>query len=152
MNEMKMQKKILWSIIFLLFLSCNNITQQEYALRSAGENRKELEKILNYYSQDPKDSLKYKAACFLIENMDSHFYFTGTQLEYKKQYYKILTETDHWGGIVADSIDKVIMSKNIEEPSFKRDIEEISFCYLIDNIEWAFKVREIGRASCRERV
>lgn len=139
---MKMPKKILWSIIFLLFLSCNNITQQEYALRSAGENRKELEKILNYYSQDPKDSLKYKAACFLIENMDSHFYFTGTQLEYKKQYYKILTETDHWGGIVADSIDKVIMSKNIEEPSFKRDIEEISFCYLIDNIEWAFKVRE----------
>ena len=40
----------------------------ENALDLAGENRNELEKVLAHYQ---KDSLKFKAASFLIENMDN---------------------------------------------------------------------------------
>ncbi|WP_143813381.1 hypothetical protein [Parabacteroides provencensis] len=40
------------------------------ALSIAGDNRAELEKVLEHYKQD---TLKLKAACFLIQNMPSHF-------------------------------------------------------------------------------
>lgn len=37
------------------------------ALIRSGNNRKELQRVLDYFKGD---ELKYKAACFLIENMD----------------------------------------------------------------------------------
>ena len=51
-----------------LFISgcVTKVDRLEYALEFAGENRRELEKVLEYYSDD---SLKYRAAYFLIENM-----------------------------------------------------------------------------------
>ena len=51
------------------------ITPLEVALQSAENNRKELEKVLCHYQKNPADSLKYKAACFLIENMPFYTYF-----------------------------------------------------------------------------
>lgn len=45
------------------------VTSLETVLQVAGENRKELEKVLHYYRINLADSLKYKAACFLIENI-----------------------------------------------------------------------------------
>mgnify|MGYP006870105449 CR=1 FL=1 len=42
----------------------------ERALREAGDNRMELEKVLAYYRDD---TLKYQAACFLIENMPDQY-------------------------------------------------------------------------------
>ena len=42
----------------------------EQALSMAGENRSELEKVLEYYKND---SLKLEAARFLIRNMPFHF-------------------------------------------------------------------------------
>lgn len=53
--------------ISLLFSGCvTEVDRLEYALEFAGENKRELEKVLEYYSDD---SLKYRAACFLIVNM-----------------------------------------------------------------------------------
>lgn len=40
----------------------------EEILHSAGANRHELEKVLHRYLENPTDSLKYKAACFLIKD------------------------------------------------------------------------------------
>ncbi|WP_233427019.1 hypothetical protein [Parabacteroides johnsonii] len=42
----------------------------EQALSMSGENREELEKVLEYYKND---SLKLEAARFLIRNMQFHF-------------------------------------------------------------------------------
>lgn len=39
------------------------------ALSYAGENRGQLEKVIEHYSHDKDDSLKLKAACYLIGNM-----------------------------------------------------------------------------------
>ena len=44
----------------------------EKALRHAGDNRPELEKVLEHYRQDPADSLKYRAAEYLIRYMPYH--------------------------------------------------------------------------------
>ncbi len=42
------------------------------SLQKAKENRDELENTLSHYKKDEKDSLMYKAALFLIENMLGH--------------------------------------------------------------------------------
>ena len=58
---------------FLLILSagCRHTDPDlENALRQAGENRSQLEQVLDHYRND---SLKYKAACFLIANMPGLF-------------------------------------------------------------------------------
>ena len=60
-------------IFFLSFLlvlaSCNGHSELDKALRLSGDNRIELEKVIRHFSQDTSDSLKLKAALFLIENM-----------------------------------------------------------------------------------
>jgi hypothetical protein len=57
----------------LMSLSCRGIDRQEQALTSAGKNRAELKKTLAHYSTDRSDSLKYRAACFLIENLPGNY-------------------------------------------------------------------------------
>ena len=42
------------------------------ALRYAGDNRAELEKVLDHYRQNPADSQKYRAAEYLIRHMPYH--------------------------------------------------------------------------------
>ena len=55
----------------LLLLSCSDKDNElELALHYAGTNRTELEKVLRHYEGD---SLKHRAAVFLIENMPYHF-------------------------------------------------------------------------------
>ena len=45
----------------------------ERALQQAGRNRRELGKVLKHYRRTPSDSLKYKAAEFLIANMPGKY-------------------------------------------------------------------------------
>lgn len=75
-------KKILTIItLSIAVMACGDKTNLETALIQAGDNRVELEKVLSYYADD---SLKYKAACFLIENMPYHYYYTGREVEDRK--------------------------------------------------------------------
>jgi len=115
------------------------ITSVEASLRSSGVNRKELEKVLHHYQKNPADSLKYKAACFLIENMPFYTYSYGEQLENYKSYYTWLKKSKgKTPQQVVDSIKKIYGP--MKEPSKKRDIMEIDSAYLCRNIDWAFKV------------
>jgi hypothetical protein len=73
LKQAESMRKIVITLFFsVLFLSCKR-TDLECALQLAGENRQELEKVLGHYSQNPADSLKLKAAIFLIENMPGHY-------------------------------------------------------------------------------
>jgi len=58
---------------------CNTIL--ENALELAGRNRIEIEKVLTHYRKNPIDSLKYKAAIFLIENMPGHYSYSGESVK-----------------------------------------------------------------------
>ena len=60
----------------------------ERALRLAGDNRTELEKVLIHYSQRPEDSLKLQSAYFLIANMPNHYTAHDERLESFKSYLK----------------------------------------------------------------
>ena len=54
----------------ILVASCNRNPKLDYALSRAGDNRAELEKVLEHYQDS---GLKYEAARFLIENMPASF-------------------------------------------------------------------------------
>lgn len=72
---MGLQKYIVLIFGGLLAGSCGHqeTDRLEQALRLSGNNRAELEKVLAHYAGDPKDSLKLKAAVFLIGNMPGHW-------------------------------------------------------------------------------
>ena len=131
---MCIRDSIYWFLISVLSIVgidiLNNIFSKEpiiprkVALQVSGDNRKELEKSLYYYKKNPSDSLKYKAACFLIENMPFYTYSSGEQLENYKSYYAWLkVRKGKTPQQVSDSVKKVFGP--MKEPKKKRDIMEI---------------------------
>lgn len=107
------------------------------ALRYAGKNRTELEKVLRRYE---KDSLKYRAACFLIENMPYHNYYEGEALNKYMKYFYIYKDGHHKPQQIVDSLIKTDGACSIKSLTLKRDIENINAAFIENNIEWAFKV------------
>lgn len=123
---------VLTMFISLLFSGCaTKVDRLEYALEFAGENRRELEEVLEYYSND---SLKYRAACFLIENMPRWYAYDGWQLDtlevlMRKDREGNLSKEDkmRWNGFDYHTLNKIYDSKVITSE------------YLIENIDLAFQ-------------
>lgn len=69
----------------LLVVGCSERDDRylDYALRAAGRNRAELERVLEHYADNPE---KLAAARFLIENMPGHYSYQGTDID---GYYDI---------------------------------------------------------------
>ena len=63
-----------------LFMACSSENQWlDTALNLAGDNRAELQKVLDRYKEEDGD--KYRAACFLIENMPFHGAYEGKTVD-----------------------------------------------------------------------
>ena len=74
-------KQEIFYIVLLFFVSCENIPKEvQSSLELAGSNRRELEKVINHY-QEPKDSLKLRAAYYLIGNMRNKYSLAGEKLD-----------------------------------------------------------------------
>lgn len=144
-------RKVGYYILFSWFVAgtlclglypCKNKDTQttlDIAMEKAGDNRQELEKVLRHYQQSPADSLKYKAACFLIENMPYYSYPVGKQLDNYKTHFNWLRHyRKKTPRQLSDSIRQFFGP--IGELEKKQDIHEIDSAYLCHNIEWAFKV------------
>lgn len=82
MRKLTVILAVVWTASCVRSNSCEETASLESALRQAGANRAELEKVLGRYSAEPGDSLKYQAAVFLIENMPGHSYYAGRQLDH----------------------------------------------------------------------
>lgn len=67
---MRIQKFIGILSVVICFVACHADRRMEQVLELSGDNRAELQKVLDHYKGD---SLKYEAACFLIENMPGAF-------------------------------------------------------------------------------
>lgn len=90
---MKVLFKLLWILLIAGILeACNASGRLEYALECAATNKGELEKVLEHYKDEPE---KYKAACFLIENMPYHYALEGEELDSLKT---VLASADAYGG------------------------------------------------------
>ncbi|MDR1340222.1 MAG: transglutaminase-like domain-containing protein [Prevotellaceae bacterium] len=105
----------------------------EAVLKQAGKNRRELEKVLKHYSREAADSLKLRAAEFLIVNMPGKY-----SEYYDAPWNDVATVCLRW----TSSSDKqrVLDTYKIGEPVVQEDINCITSEYLINNIELAFKM------------
>lgn len=132
--------------ILIIFLcscfSCKNDSDDKliYALKNAGNNSSELQKVLDHYKGN---TLKLKAAHFLIENMPYQNYYESKKYDqYKKLLRPIMLET----GLPDYLAFKVLTKRlgNLSESDFhlKNDTETITADYLIKNIDLAFKTWE----------
>ena len=109
----------------------------EQALTMAGENRKELEKVLKHYKDD---SLKLKAAQFLIRNMPFHFskidYFLSTKGEHYVPDIRKFPDNQ----AVKKHCDSLLINGYTIQKETVYDIKTLHSDFLIQNIESAFQV------------
>lgn len=132
---------LMWAAFFADAGAGDYTAEVDSALDLAANNRGELEKVLSYYSS-PDDSLKLKAAFFLIANMEGHGYVTyfmhdtsGARVD-----FSVLDYPDF------DSLQSAcrVMEAERGELDFDRDstlydIDNIKSGFLIDQIDYAFK-------------
>ena len=125
--------------VFVILLSActDNVSYLDIALQQAKHNKGELEKVLKYFKND---SLKYRAAYFLIENMPYHDYYEGKQLEKYLKYFDVYSDGKHKPQQIVDSLKKADGEFLSHSLIHKHDIENIDSALLVNNIEWAFKV------------
>jgi len=127
--------------VFLTACSCtNDDLYLHYALKAAGENRKELKSVLRHYRTEDKDPLKLRAAKFLIANMPGHYSYADTAAinSYYRTALGILGTgpSPDWQRdtlrTISDRDYPLLMSDVVP------DIEVITARFLIDNIDHAF--------------
>lgn len=131
--------------LFVLF-ACQN-KKVEHALSVAGDNRAELEKVLEHY-QGAGDKLKYEAASFLVGNMPGHSRYDSLSVKRLQPYYDKCCEiskkyngerTDDWR-IETNAYWKEVKPKALS--SFyvaKEDVQALKADWLIREIDLAFK-------------
>lgn len=154
----------LYSLFIFVFICCHQIPDNvEDMLELSGKNQKELEMVLDYY-RSPKDSLKLKAAYFLIANMGSKYAYANDSIgehksilnfvdsvnramDYPKLEYKDTLESQRLKlerniivNMYWDSLNKRYGSLKPSSLTIVRDIDVITSKVLIDNIDLAFKV------------
>lgn len=141
MLAMKTQK-LISLLTACLVMSCRptKVDQQlEHALVLAKSNRVELEKALDHYSHREADSLKLKAARFLIRNMPGHVSYTGKNIErYYAEAAPILAsdKSQKDKEKLMNELMKKYPASSLQEV---QDVEIITADYLIANIESAFR-------------
>lgn len=124
--------------------SCSAPSPLERALKRAGDNRGELEKVLTHYRQRDEDSLKYKAACFLIENMPYHYTYGGeTVEEYHRELLALVRKAE---APIIDSIrDRLRQAAgrlSAGRTKIEADIEHVGAEFLINHIDRVFLTRD----------
>lgn len=108
--------KLFWiTLLISSLVSCHNFKedrQLSFALERAGENRRELEQVLEHYKND---SLKYRAACFLIKNMPGHYSYCGKITNtYNKQIDSIILQTQKEGVIMIHLILPIALIESLK--------------------------------------
>lgn len=139
MVEMKRMIIYGWLLgsIWVMVACTSELSPLEEAMQSSGSNRLELEKVLEYYRND---SLKLKAAEFLIENMPFHYAYSGKDLEKYHHYFEYFPQSWRGPTFVRDSLVNAEGAFCLDSLVVVPDIRVVKSDYLIRNIDFAFKV------------
>lgn len=132
------------NLTLLLLGSCrlNPVSEEaEEALALARNNRAELFQVIQHY-KNKQDTLKLKAAFFLIENMVDKSFLSGRAID---EYYVYI---DSVYQIKQDEYDIPYICQKFrrqakfmkEMPVIEKDLQSLTADYLIQNIEEAFDV------------
>ena len=127
--------KIIFILFFVLFCSCSNnsLSPLEEVYKLAGSNSGELKRVIRHYSSDTADSLKLKAAEFLILNMVDKY-----SEYYDAPWQDVATLNMRWSS--SSDKNKVLNTFEVGNIVRKDDVTHMKADYLISNIELAFQV------------
>lgn len=155
-----MTKYITLFFICIFTISC----REKYSggilqsLELAGSNRDELEKVISHYEENRSDSLKLKAALFLVENMKYHS--ADSILTYADSAFlksgKIKDPNVNREKIFEQMLDSLESQRPkdafLHQPQM--DVKILDANFLINNIELAFKawykIPKQNRANFRD--
>ena len=111
----------------------------DVALELAGDNRGELERVLDHYAGD---SLRLEAARFLIANMPGHYSYADSNL-ISAFYSKVDTFVSRYPHLpfqqMSDSVAYIYNLMHIDRCKKIDDCKIISSAFLIENIDRAFE-------------
>lgn len=133
-------------ICFIIITSCGNKKNNniENSLIKAEINSDEIQKVLDHYSQNKADTLKYKAAVFLIENMPIHYSYdfnpkTPWQSLLKKSDSLINANNPDYYEIIQHQFKKIKENTKLEYVLIS-DMQSFESDELIKHIDLAFEV------------
>lgn len=139
-------RTILYLFLIILFPSClsNQSKQLEKAFELAYRNRQELEKISEYYQNEPD---KLSTVHFLIKNMTGKQVIDSNSIKNSQLYFDALTFYFNNQGrykndiqyIICDSI-KQLYPYAESRPLYLLDLQHISSDFLIHHINYCFHV------------
>ena len=119
-----------------MLVACQKSDRLQVALTHAGENRMELEKVLHHYEGD---TLKPRAARFLIENMPYHFSAMETMVSPEgKEYYPDITRFNGKEAVKRHCDSLFAVGYRVRKQHVF-DIRTLTAGYLIDQIDLAFE-------------
>lgn len=131
--------KIFVFILVSILIGCTNQGKYlDHSLRQAGNNRPELERVLEHYADNPE---KLAAAHFLIENMPAHYSYADSSAIH--EYYSIalnVLQSDLSPVAQRDSLYNLTNSRfyGLEYNTIS-DVKIIKSDFLIKSIDQAFK-------------
>ncbi len=128
-------------LFFFLKVNAQNTSKLEKVYNEAGNNKLELEKVINYFSKNKEDSLKLKATYFLIENMLHHSYAKTKLIDTAQNTidFNVLDYRNYTQMVSAwDSIENKIGSLDFKRDTLIYDSQIIKADFLIKNIESSF--------------
>lgn len=136
-------------IIILFNKGCSN--DLEKSLLAAGGNRGELQKVLDHYKQNEADSLKWKAARFLIENMPMHYTYYGPAVDtFYTAMKSVFKDPQNKGQqFYTTKYDSLfaIWGDRLKRADMRMDVESVTADYLIRNIDEAFRMWQMPWAK-----
>ncbi|GAA3560920.1 hypothetical protein [Snuella lapsa] len=153
-------KHLGYLILITILFSCSHIPKDvQRSLELAGDNREELQKVIDHY-QNPEDSLKLQAAYFLIsEKVPYGVYIDSRNERVLEDFFNTLNDSlnPFFEKENKDNANerRRMITKLIDHYKFdhgkifnnrwpvKRDIESIKASFLIENIDYAFKSWEL---------
>lgn len=134
----------------MLFFGCGRQhSKVEDVLEQSGENMEELQKVLDHFGRRKEDSLKLRAARFLIANMPNHYSYKDERLDKYNAIFDLIRQKEsikpYTGNYVFpetdmmwDSIAKTAGPLDAYSLNVVSDCQLVTAKLLIENIEYAF--------------
>lgn len=131
-----MRGKCIAAIVIVLLASCQKKSSLEWALQAAGQNRAELERVLDHYADDPE---KRAAAEYIISNLPAHYSYGTDSIDL---YYDYALRMFRSGLDPDRQNDSLLAFSRDSVPDLTKntvcDAECITSDYLIYSIDHAF--------------
>ena len=140
---------LLFSILGVTMTGCHRdvvvvpmLVDVNSALKLSGDNRGELQKVLDYYRKEKPDSMKLKAAEYLISNMVAHYAVAGETMDRLKRDIDSTLRDQPCALKLMFYLVAARIVKERGDYTVEYDLHKITSDYLIRNIERSFKIWE----------